>query len=152
MAPTVQYIQVMFVPNICLHRGCKIKFSRAFSGWKQDLVCSVFKRSGEGRPAGNSSGDSAAEKVQDVDEKRKRGRVKGEEGRKPPSQFGITAEPTPSFARESAGLAQWVPHLADHFIIIMASCENINSWAPSQRLKVTRSRSETWESVSNKSP
>lgn len=36
----------------------------------------------------------------------------GREG-ETPSHFGISAEPTPPLAQETAGLAQWVPNLAD---------------------------------------
>ena len=36
----------------------------------------------------------------------------GREG-ETPSHIGISAEPTPPLAQETAGLAQWVPNLAD---------------------------------------
>lgn len=72
---------------------------------------------------------------------------KGKEGPSPTLEF--IAEPTPPLAH----LVWFCGSQTQLTIVVIGTgCKNINSWAPSQRLKVGRSRSETWGSVSKKCP
>lgn len=64
----------------------------------------------------------------------------GKEGPSPTLEF--TAEPTPPFACLVCFCGSQTQL---SIVVIGTGCKNINSWAPSQRLKVSRSRSETWD-------